>query len=107
MKRSSKPKVQFEITKGGRMGVAPTLQKSTATKKVLIEFPEPLLAKAEEAAEELSTDRSKLIRTALEDFLTMRERTKLGQELAKAYQANSKLAVRLCREFSNVDGDTV
>jgi hypothetical protein len=84
---------------------AATLEKPRESKKVIIEFPEDLLERTEAAASELSTDRSKFIRRAVEKFLAGLERHKLERELAEAYTANANLALRVSEEFSHVDGE--
>jgi metal-responsive CopG/Arc/MetJ family transcriptional regulator len=109
MKSSFKHKVEsFPPEKrrdmAGTSGVA-TLEKPKESKKVIIEFSEDLLERTEAAASELSTDRSKFIRRAVERALAALERRKLERELADAYTANAKLAVRISEEFSHVDGE--
>lgn len=85
---------------------AATLEKpAKETKKVIVEFSEDLLERTEAAASELSTDRSKLIRRAVEKFLAQMERRKLERELADAYSANAGLALQISGEFSHVDGE--
>ena len=76
------------------------------SRKIIIEFPELLLEKAEAAANEESTDRSKLIRAAVESYLAQREQLKIADELAEAYQVNGDLALALCGEFTHVDGES-
>jgi hypothetical protein len=48
-------------------------------KRVVIDFPEPLLVEAERAAHELKINRSSLIREAVKQFLKRRQRIKLGR----------------------------
>lgn len=86
-------------------GGTATLEKPKETKKVIVEFSEDLLERTEAAASELSTDRSKLIRRAVEKFLAQIERHKLERELADAYTVNASLALRISEEFSHVDGE--
>ena len=62
-------------------------------RRVVIDFPEPLLLKAEHAADELNTNRSQLIRAAVSEFLARRERQKLNFELAEGYAANAASAL--------------
>jgi hypothetical protein len=82
-----------------------TLERSKESKKVIVEFPEDLLQRTEAAASELSTDRSKFIRRAVEKALAVLERRKLEHELADAYTANAALALRISEEFSHIDGE--
>ena len=84
---------------------APGLAAVGKSKKVIVEFPEELLERTEAAASELSTDRSKFIRSAVEKALARLERRKLERELADAYTANANLALRITEEFSHVDGE--
>lgn len=86
-------------------GTATVLEKPKETKKVIVEFSGDLLERTEAAASELSTNRSKLIRRAVEKFLNQIERRKLEHELAEAYAANAVLAAKISEEFSYVDGE--
>ena len=76
-----------------------------ATKKVIVEFPEDLLKRTEMAASKLSTDRSKFIRSAVEEFLNTQERAELEQRLAAGYLANAELDRRISQEFAYVDSE--
>jgi metal-responsive CopG/Arc/MetJ family transcriptional regulator len=86
---------------GGRgRGIA---MASTGTKKVIVEFPEDLLKQAERVASELSTDRSKLIRSAVETFLENRAKMQLEEELAEGYRSFAALDREIAKEFAHVD----
>ena len=87
--------------KGGIMGSAP------ATKKVIVEFPEDLLRRAEEAASELSTNRSELIRSAVEAYLKARAKAELEKELAEGYRANAGLDQQIAQEFAHLDAENI
>jgi metal-responsive CopG/Arc/MetJ family transcriptional regulator len=76
---------------------------ATKTKKILVEFPEDLLQQAEQAASDLSTDRSKLIRNAVRAFLDKRERAQLAKALAEGYQEHADFDRRVSAEFDSVD----
>lgn len=82
-------------------------RKITATRprkeRLLIEFPESLLKRADEAARELNKNRSELIRTAVEQLLQGMAAKRLELELAAAYTANAQRNVELAEEFTNVD----
>jgi len=83
-------------------------QISTSTlKRVVVEFPVPLLTRAEKAVTELSTNRSELIRLAVQQYLELRERTKLENDLAEGYTANAQQASQACEEFAHADADVV
>jgi metal-responsive CopG/Arc/MetJ family transcriptional regulator len=76
---------------------------SSSTKKVIVEFPEELLKQAERVASELSTDRSKLIRSAVETFLEDRARMQLEEELGEGYRSFAALDREIAKEFAYVD----
>jgi CopG family transcriptional regulator / antitoxin EndoAI len=77
----------------------------TKNKKVMVEFPEELLKQAEKAASELSTDRSKLIRSAVETFLEERAITQLEAELAEGYRNFAALDLAIAKEFEYIDSE--
>jgi metal-responsive CopG/Arc/MetJ family transcriptional regulator len=79
---------------------------STAAKRVVVEFPEQLLDRAERATQELSISRSELVRQAVEQFIESSDRAKLEKELAEGYQANTQLDRSIAEEFAAVDYDT-
>jgi metal-responsive CopG/Arc/MetJ family transcriptional regulator len=89
------------LQKGGDISMA----SSAAAKKVIVEFPEELLRQTEKAAAELSTDRSKLIRSAVETFLEDRAKMRLKQELAEGYRNFATLDVEIAKEFAFVDAE--
>jgi metal-responsive CopG/Arc/MetJ family transcriptional regulator len=78
---------------------------STGTKRVIVEFPEDLLKQAEKAASELSTDRSKLIRSAVETFLEDRAAMQLEAELAEGYRSFATHDLAIAKEFEYVDSE--
>jgi metal-responsive CopG/Arc/MetJ family transcriptional regulator len=80
---------------------------ATATRRVAIEFPEPLLAKTEEAASMLATNRSDFIRSAVEEYLGFLQRRHLERDLAAAYVANNEFDREICREFDHVDAEVL
>jgi metal-responsive CopG/Arc/MetJ family transcriptional regulator len=75
-------------------------------KRVMVEFPQPLYQRVEEAAEEMAVNRSKLIRLALESYLEARQKEKLEQQLAEGYIANAGLNRAMSEEFSHIDGES-
>ena len=81
------------------------MSSTVSSKKIIVEFPESLLKRVDKTATDLSTDRSKLIRTALEQYLAEAERLRLEQELAEGYAANAALDLRLCEDFAHLDGE--
>jgi metal-responsive CopG/Arc/MetJ family transcriptional regulator len=71
----------------------------------VVEFPAPLLDRAERVLPELSINRSELIRAAVEQFLEALQRVQLERELAEGYMANGAQARSACEEFAHADGD--
>lgn len=72
-------------------------------KRVVVDFPTPLLTRAERAVTELGTNRSELIRMAVEQFLESLQKVKLEQSLAEGYTANAAQARQVSEEFAYVD----
>ena len=71
--------------------------------RVLVEFPAVLLQRADAAARNLETNRSDLIRNAVERLLDVMESREFEQELAQAYAANAEMNRALAKEFEAVD----
>jgi metal-responsive CopG/Arc/MetJ family transcriptional regulator len=78
---------------------------SAKTRKILVEFPENLLQQAEQAAQDLSTDRSKLIRNAVHAFLERRERARVAKALAEGYATHAGFDRQAAAEFDDVDSE--
>jgi metal-responsive CopG/Arc/MetJ family transcriptional regulator len=76
-------------------------------KKVAVDFPVTLIEEAECVAAELNTNRSNLIRLAVERFLADRQQSKLDEELAAGYIANADLARRISEEFKYADSELI
>lgn len=72
-------------------------------RKVIVEFPSELLERTEAAAQHLSTNRSKVIRSAVEQFLSRLERSEFEQQLIEGYQANGEVDRRIAAEFIHID----
>ncbi|MGA2723500.1 MAG: ribbon-helix-helix protein, CopG family [Bryobacteraceae bacterium] len=79
---------------------------TAASRKVVVDFPAPLFRETERVVAETGTNRSKLIRCAVEQYLEALQRKRLEQELAAGYVANSALDRRIAEEFSAVDYET-
>jgi metal-responsive CopG/Arc/MetJ family transcriptional regulator len=73
-----------------------TVKLMIATKKIIIEFPEKLLEQMQLLADELSIDRSKLIRLAVEAYLERVQRTRLEEELAEGYRIYAEFDRQIC-----------
>ncbi len=84
-----------------------TMKSAAGTKKVIVEFPVHLLEKTEQLASRLSTDRSKLIRTAVERFVSESERQRIDRQLAEGYTANAAFDQRICEEFAVLDAENI
>ena len=80
----------------------------TVTKhKVVVDFPSGLLERTEQAASAMAIDRSKLIRSAVEQYLEIRRKESLEQELAAGYQANAMLDRAVCEDFVYADAENI
>jgi metal-responsive CopG/Arc/MetJ family transcriptional regulator len=94
--RSRKGKAKRSRTANGE-------RRSLVAKKVVTDFPAPLFQRTEQAAQELSMNRSRLIRLAVEAFLRQRDRDNLERALAESFAANAKMDDDLMEEFKHVD----
>ncbi len=72
----------------------------TRNERLLIEFPSQLLDRVEQAARDLRTNRSELIRSAVEQFLNDIEAKGFERQLAAGYAANADLNRSLAAEFA-------
>jgi metal-responsive CopG/Arc/MetJ family transcriptional regulator len=71
--------------------------------RVLVEFPENLLKRADDAARRMGKNRSELIRAAVEQMLEEMETKQFELELAAAYQVNAPISQEIMEEFVYVD----
>jgi metal-responsive CopG/Arc/MetJ family transcriptional regulator len=78
-----------------------------ATKKVIVDFPERLYEETKAAARELSTNRSQLVRSAVEQYLQTLQRQKLEQRLIEGYRRNADLDRRIADDFAFVDAENL
>src|SRR5580704_14851514 len=83
------------------------LSTASATKKVIVEFSETLLKETEEAASQLSTDRSKLIRSAVESYLEQLKKAELEIALAEGYRTHGELDRQIAEEFAYSDNENL
>ena len=97
VKSRSEKTVQFEVEK------IMLSSNSASAKKIILYFPLHLLERTDNAAHLLHTDRSKLIREAVEEKVRHLERERLALELREGYIANADLDSRICREFEAAD----
>lgn len=74
--------------------------------KIAIDFPAPLFRETAQAAQELSTTRSSVVRTAVEMFLRSRRREKIERQIAESFSENAESDRRLMDEFQHVDADS-
>jgi len=82
-----------------------TPRAAVKTKKILVEFPEDLLQETQQAADQLATDRSKVIRRAVRFYLEKRKDARMAQALAEGYQSFADLDRRVVAEFDGVDSE--
>jgi metal-responsive CopG/Arc/MetJ family transcriptional regulator len=75
--------------------------------KVSSDFPQSLLERADKAIEELHVSRSELVRAAVEDFLTRRERQRVEKEIEEYFRANADFEKQVMQEFQPVDTDSL
>lgn len=78
---------------------------AATVKRIVVDFPTPLLARAERAVAELATNRSELIRMAVEQYLELLQKAKLERELAEGYMANAAQARQASEELASMDAD--
>lgn len=83
------------------------LSAASATRKVIVEFSETLLKETEEAASQLSTDRSKLIRSAVESYLARLKKEELEEALAEGYRTHAELDRHIAEEFAYSDTENL
>jgi len=76
-----------------------------ASRKVIVEFPASLYAETERATQQLSINRSTLIRSAVREFLDKWRREELEKQLAEGYVANARQARETAQAFSRVDSE--
>ena len=81
------------------------LPATAAVKRVVVDFPAPLLNRTERVVAELGTNRSQLIRMAVEQYLEFLQKAKLEQALIEGYTANAIQARTACEELAHVDSD--
>jgi len=70
--------------------------------KVILQVPKPLLLRADHLADELQTNRSNLIRIALEEKIERCEQERLDAELREGYLAMNELRVREHKDFEAI-----
>ena len=76
-----------------------------ATKRVIVQFDQTLFERTEKAALQLATNRSDLIRSAVEQYLKAMQRRALERQLADGYLASAALDRQVSEEFSHVDAE--
>ena len=86
-----------------RSGEIKSSTNSNLKERVLIEFPSALLNRADQAARDLATNRSDLIRNAVERLLDDMDAREFERDLAQAYAANAEMNRGLAKEFEAVD----
>ena len=89
--------------RNGQKIARPASSRASRKERVLVEFPATLLQRADEAARNLESNRSDLIRKAVERLLDDMESREFEQELARAYAENAAMNLSLAKEFEAVD----
>lgn len=77
----------------------------TASKRVIVEFPEALLKETEQTASRLGVSRSKLIRSAVGRFLRQVKKQDLRRRLIEGYSANALFDHKISEEFAHIDSE--
>lgn len=70
-----------------------------STKRVMFTLPSSLLEQVDEEVEKLETNRSSLIREALEGFMADRRRRELREALKEGYLYRAQESLELAEEF--------
>lgn len=76
---------------------------TVSTKRVMFTLPSGLLERVDEEVKKLETNRSNLIREALEYFLEERRRHELRELLKEGYLYHAERDQRICEEFAYSD----
>ena len=84
-----------------------TAPAAAPARRIIVEFPAALLKRTDQAAAQRSTNRSQLIRRAVERLLDRLEHEQLAQELAAGYRANAARDRQICEEFGQVDAENL
>jgi CopG family transcriptional regulator/antitoxin EndoAI len=80
---------------------------TASTKRVMFTLPSSLLEQVDEEVEKLETNRSSLIREALEYFMADRRRRELREALKEGYLYHAERDQRICEEFAYSDYEVV
>ena len=80
-------------------------QAGGSIKRVVVDFPAPLLTQTESVVAEMGANRSELIRIAVEHYLEFLQKAKLEQALIEGYTSNAAQARAACEEFAFLDSD--
>src|ERR1700685_4479998 len=76
-------------------------------RRVVIDFPLPLYDATENAATELATNRSNIIRNAVKLFIEEMHRQKLEEALMEGYTANAASALSIVNDMMGAEADFV
>ena len=76
---------------------------AAGVRRIVVDFPTPLLTRAECAIPELASNRSDLIRKAVEHYVEAFQQQKLAQELAEGYRLNAEHDRAIGEAFAVVD----
>lgn len=90
---------------GRKPGSGGATHAASRTKRVVVQFPIALYEETRNAVNELHTNQTVLIRSAVELYLEQRKQEKLELQLAEGYAANASLARQTTEVFASVDAD--
>ena len=76
------------------------------TRKVVSDFPIVLCNETDRLAAELKTSRSAIIRTAVEEMLQARRRTRLKTEIDEYFEKNREFERGIMNDFRHVDAES-
>jgi metal-responsive CopG/Arc/MetJ family transcriptional regulator len=78
---------------------------ASAPRRIVVHFSEALYAATEGAAAEQGTNRSTLVRSAVEHYLELLRRRRLEQEMAEGYEANAEMDRLVAQGFAAIDAE--
>lgn len=74
-------------------------------KRVMVTLPPDLLATISQVTQRQDSNRSELIRKALEFYLAEVKRQEFAEEMKEGYLVNAERSLRICNEFAYADAE--
>lgn len=90
-----------------RMPPKPRRQPVIPAQKVILQFPRPLLARADAVADVLQTNRSTFVRVAVEEKIQRFDRARLDEELREGYLEAEQWRTREYRDLDELACDAL